>query len=1231
MANIKQNNLFAAQDWKVVYGAFTNISLQAYDYQSIYNALVDYLRINNPDEFNNYVTHTEMMAHINMLAYLGQSMAFRIDLNARENFFDTAERRESILKLAYALSYNVSRNKTANGLVKITSLTTTQPILDNQGNSLSGREIQWNQPNDTNWYDSYIRILNNTLISTNKFGEPVKAFDIDNIRSELYAINTTASSNIVQSFSSIVNGKSYTFELLGSDINNIGFSEVHPSPGRPFNIVYRNDSNGVSSNNTGFFVQFKEGSLQYRDFNYTNPIPNREELIDAENINNTDVWVQEIDSDGNVIYEWENVPAISGQSVVYNSVAHDVRKVFFVKSEENNKVRIVFPDGVYGDVPKGIFRVWFRTSENESYMIRPNDIRNKSKTISYIGYDGQEYQLTIKFSLMVDVGNADRSESNADVARNAPLLHYTQDRMVNGEDYNIYPLTQSTNIKKLKAVNRTYAGHSRFINATDPTGSISNITVLGDDGYLFSETYNNSTVAEVDYNTNYNAIVYTNVEKMIASEYMKLFYNSTFRTTLLSSSVDGRGGMGEDYLTYPLQRFVWKCLPSKVESGIGYIHDTVTNTSFEIGNASYSKEGKLLRKDSQIKFGDADGNIKWANIKSVSNNGVVNLTFETNGSITLSTVIPDGWFIIDVIPSIRVELNNSEVSVIEQELVNNRSFGLRYDYYNDSWGLINQDNIYNTSDVFDLKPPATPNTPDNRWLLKAMLINDSGNIRYEFTARGQRYVFGSDKDVKFYFNNYGKIVDSLTGLVSQDYIKVLDSNTDRVNVEKRNISGRAFIGQFKTQPSHTSSTEYDISLICEDNNYGNIQLFDINEKQYSFTARISNNKVLIKIPSASANTIIRVSDIVSMYNSTGGLPKLKRNYQFAIHAEYVKTTGQIDTSKVVVVPIDSDSDGVFDYPIAFEDIVEYNEMFFLKSITDEHGFTYDRVDTDVKILNNNTTSIMENVVYYCTNNISIRDSSNAQISYTKGNFYIGVPDVNGIRQNKAILLTNDVGSGNVYTMVYGRAFNNEEPFMFEWKHFAPSDNRIDPSITNVIANYVLTAEYDNSIRAWLRGNRDVNNIPEPPTANTIRNSIGLIERNKMMSDQIVYVPARYKMLFGSQSEPQYQATFKVIKSAGSLVTDNEIKSKMLNAINEFFDISQWEFGDGFYFSELDSFIHEHLRGMISSVIIVPKYENASFGDLFEIKAEPNELFISTASVDDIEIVKSYTSTNMRKG
>ena len=163
--------------------------------------------------------------------------------------------------------------------------------------------------------------------------------------------------------------------------------------------------------------------------------------------------------------------------------------------------------------------------------------------------------ITTKLTIMV----GDRSE------RTVSTL--TRKTCLNGEDYNIYPLTQSTNIKKIKST--LIEPMLDIVVLLMQQTPISNITVLGDDGYLFSETYNNSTVAEVDYNTNYNAIVYTNVEKMIASEYMKLFYNSTFRTTLLSSSVDGRGGMGEDYLNIHYSApFVWKCLPSKVESGI---------------------------------------------------------------------------------------------------------------------------------------------------------------------------------------------------------------------------------------------------------------------------------------------------------------------------------------------------------------------------------------------------------------------------------------------------------------------------------------------------------------------------------------------------------------------------------------------------------------------------------------------------------------------------------------
>jgi len=47
------------------------------------------------------------------------------------------------------------------------------------------------------------------------------------------------------------------------------------------------------------------------------------------------------------------------------------------------------------------------------------------------------------------------------------------------------------------------------------------------------------------------------------------------------------------------------------------------------------------------------------------------------------------------------------------------------------------------------------------------------------------------------------------------------------------------------------------------------------------------------------------------------------------------------------------------------------------------------------------------------------------------------------------------------------------------------------------------------------------------------------------------------------------------------------------------------------------------------VVIVPKDAEARFGDLFQIKSASNELFFSTASVNDIEIVTGLTGVNLR--
>ena len=46
-------------------------------------------------------------------------------------------------------------------------------------------------------------------------------------------------------------------------------------------------------------------------------------------------------------------------------------------------------------------------------------------------------------------------------------------------------------------------------------------------------------------------------------------------------------------------------------------------------------------------------------------------------------------------------------------------------------------------------------------------------------------------------------------------------------------------------------------------------------------------------------------------------------------------------------------------------------------------------------------------------------------------------------------------------------------------------------------------------------------------------------------------------------------------------------------------------------------------------MIVPKKANGVFGDLFQVKCDSDELFLSTAKVDDIDIVDKITKENIK--
>ena len=71
--SIRQRNLFAAEDFTVVYDSFAQANFQAYDYDTIRSAMVDYIRDNYPENYNDWISSSEFVA--------------LLDENVQEKFF----------------------------------------------------------------------------------------------------------------------------------------------------------------------------------------------------------------------------------------------------------------------------------------------------------------------------------------------------------------------------------------------------------------------------------------------------------------------------------------------------------------------------------------------------------------------------------------------------------------------------------------------------------------------------------------------------------------------------------------------------------------------------------------------------------------------------------------------------------------------------------------------------------------------------------------------------------------------------------------------------------------------------------------------------------------------------------------------------------------------------------------------------------------------------------------
>jgi hypothetical protein len=306
----------------------------------------------------------------------------------------------------------------------------------------------------------------------------------------------------------------------------------------------------------------------------------------------------------------------------------------------------------------------------------------------------------------------------------------------------------------------------------------------------------------------------------------------------------------------------------------------------------------------------------------------------------------------------------------------------------------------------------------------------------------------------------------------------------------------------------------------------------------------------------------------------------------------------------VIVGFSSDLNQSFpDNPESFTNIVTAGSLIFHQSLIDQNGYQY------YQLLDPSTVTVIAATA-------TVPTLASTQVVYklpttgvsTTGTFYVG----------------SAAGLPADYDCYFGRG-----AIYFQWKHFAPTNQRIDPAVSNIIDILVLQTDFYNLMTIWRTNGCNPNAIPTSPTEATISANFSDLEQFKMFSDEIVWRPATFKLLFGATADPELQLSFKVVPLAGTTVSNGEIQSRLIAAVYTFFDVSSWDFGETFYFSELAGYIHQQLLDCIASVVPVPLAGDQVFGDLFEIRCNSDELFFPTCQVSDVEIITSNTASNLR--
>lgn len=1161
--------LYAAETWEKVYKAFDQINFTAYDYDAVKQSLLDYLKFQYPENFNDYVESSQLIAIVEMFAYISELISYRVDLSVHEVTMPTASRKQSILRLAKLVSYTASRNLPLRGLVKIGSISTSEDVRDSQGNSLANRVIRWNDPNNPLWKEQFFLVINRVL--SQSFGNPFKSFQIDDTVFQQYEVTNlletenerSSFKNGVLKFKTSVEGQDLQFEIVPADVDADGLYERTPNPNAYFNILYADDGYGDASDTTGFMMYLKQGTLLKLVKVFDTALPNRAVDLDVPNINDVDVWVQQVDEQGVITSQWENVPNVSGINLAFNNVANPDK--FEIETLEDDRVRLIFGDGDFGTIPTGIFNIWVRQSNSGGLTVSKSQIVDQGVSFIYTSKLGKQESCGITYSLAAALQNSSPSEDAEHIRSAAPSVYYTQNRMVNGQDYNSFML-KDPSILRLKAVNRTFAGQPKYLPWNDASGMYQNVKIFGNDARFYHGIDAQATVSEISSRALIDEILEPALsDPGIYNLMIYAFFRSS--TPLNLPFIKPRTRFIEDATqeidSIPIQE------KTEIQGALDrhwYGEPAIT----VMLDADLSETSALPKTLYAVVNDDTDKRIYDSNVKMVTKNYLTGIY----------TAVP----------------TPNNVSGIQEAVLRQRKFGLRF---NPQRAFTSALRINPAS----TDPEAIPGSDNLTYLdinqdeaekeIYTVEITDSaGTFTVYSSTRGYQPsgMIGEayDNGIISFLIGFPPSSDETIYVGDAFIIDVAFATNYAPTLYKRNLTGRFEVIPESLLPDGVEEFAYDVTdpvrswvMIVErfDDESGNLAYWSITKRDFALIIESPTTKFWYDqdVYIVDAETKRRVYDSIRILKSNLNADRTQAigvDHVYSVTSDVKYPDGETNFNALAITPtnlLDSSysGDGGSAFPLEF--------LRFIR--------------------------LTDYVYFY-------RDPATGRLSPVPSTVYL---------QN--LTYTDDV-SGN-YVRKLGRL-----DLDFMWQHFTPNDRLIDPSPSNIIDVYVMTRGYYSRMQNYIRDLEPVE--PTPPSSLELRNSYRSLIDSKMISDSVIMHSGRVKLLFGAKAVPELRARFKVIRAPAAKLTGDQIRARVLGIINDYFQIDNWDFGQSFYVTELCAIIHKNLATEISSVVLVPEFPTNYFGDLFHLRSAPDEIIASCASIENIEIVEGLDRLTLKQ-